>query len=146
MLRGYAALPHCFTIQSCYGHFVYGQQKDTKNVEPLPENPDESEMVGYRIAYMAFCLQNNDLGKRLFQDLREITEIDRDYIQLGSAEWWKRQHVNLYALQVEPDRYKTIDIPPDVSMKEALHMENLRNQMFEELKRILREHQQLASK
>ena len=28
-------LPYCFTIQSCFGHFVYGDESDVHNLEPL---------------------------------------------------------------------------------------------------------------
>ena len=144
LIKDYAMLPHCFTLQSCYGHFAHEGQKDSKNVEQL-SNYNESSMVDYRIAYIAFCIQNNDLGRKLYQDLKAITKIDPDYIQFGSADWFWQRNVNIYALQVEPDRYKTKD-EISVSISEALHLEKARDQMFERLKKILQEHQQLVSK
>ena len=31
-----AKIPYCFTLQSCYGHFLYENQKDERNIAPLP--------------------------------------------------------------------------------------------------------------
>ena len=36
LVNGFNKLPYCFTLQSCYGHFVYNGQKDTHNLDPLP--------------------------------------------------------------------------------------------------------------
>jgi len=44
-------LPHCYTLQCCYGHFVYNGQKDPHNLGPLPET-DTIRKVEYRIAYI----------------------------------------------------------------------------------------------
>ena len=63
----------------------------------------------YKIAYIAFCIENSLLGRKLFESLKEITAIDPEYVQFCCAEWfWKRQ-INSYALQVEPDRLKRKD-------------------------------------
>ena len=87
------------------------------------------EKVEYRIAYFAFCIDHNELGRKLLKALGEITAIDSENIQLCSAEWfWKRQ-VNSYALQVEPDRFKHKDTAI-LDYKEALHIENIRNKFF----------------
>ncbi|MEX2720627.1 MAG: hypothetical protein Q6362_004310 [Candidatus Wukongarchaeota archaeon] len=101
--------------------------------------------VEYRIAYMAFCFQNNELGRKLFDDLKAIIEIDLAYIQFGSTEWFWERCLNSYVLQVEPERSKTED-RVYVDMKEALHIEELRNKFFVELKKILQKHQQLVRK
>jgi len=55
IVNSFAKLPFCFTLQSCYGHFVYKNQKNLKNVEPLPDSDDISNVV-YRIAYIALCI------------------------------------------------------------------------------------------
>ena len=144
IIEGYATIPHCFSLQSCYGHFVHKGQKNPKNIEPL-SNYNEGSKVEYRIAYMAFCIQNNDSGRKLYHDLEAITKIDTDYIQFGSANWFWQRNVNSYVLQVEPDRHKTED-SVFVGIDEALHLEKVRDQMFEALRRILQEHQQLVSK
>jgi len=44
-------LPYCFTLQSCFGHFVFCGQNDQQNLEPLPVN-DPIVKVEYRIAYI----------------------------------------------------------------------------------------------
>ena len=72
LIRGLAQLPYCFTLQSCYGHFLHGDQKDSNNIEPLPVS-DSTAMVHYRIAYVALCIQDNDMGRAIFDDLREFT-------------------------------------------------------------------------
>jgi len=71
------------------------------------------------------------LGKQLLQDLKKITKIDPEYTQFGSADWFWRRQVNSYALQVEPERYKTED-QCRLSVQEALYVEKVRNQFFKE--------------
>ena len=101
LINGFNKLPYCFTLQSCYGHFVYNDQKDSHNFEPMPIKA-ALRKVEYRIAYIAFCIENSLLGMELFETLKQITAIDPENIQFCCAEWfWKRQ-VNSYALQVEP--------------------------------------------
>ena len=128
LIREFNDLPYCFTLQSCYGHFVYKDQKNTRNLDPLPAK----EILGkveYRIAYLAFCIANSDSGKRLFEALKEIVALDPGNVQFGCAEWfWKRQ-VNSYALQVEPDRFKYKDTAI-LDYREALHIEKTRNEFF----------------
>ena len=36
IVNAFNTLPYCFTLQSCYGHFVYSGQKSSHNLEPLP--------------------------------------------------------------------------------------------------------------
>jgi hypothetical protein len=55
LINGFNKLPFCFTLQSCYGHFVYNGQKDTHNLEPLPVKGVIAK-VEYRIAYIALSL------------------------------------------------------------------------------------------
>ncbi len=135
LISGLSKLPHCFTLQSCYGHFVYNGQKDPRNVEPLPVS-DSIISVEYRIAYLALCIENSKPGRTLFESLREIPEIDRDYIQFGCAEWfWKRQ-VNSYALQVEPKRFMAQD-KAIIDYREALYVQKIRDEFFSRLKGLL---------
>ena len=137
IIDGFSKLPYCFTLQSCYGHFLHKNQKNPENIEPLPIS-DSIAKVKYRIAYIALCIQNSDLGRVLFQHLRRIPVIDPEYIQFGCAEWfWKRQ-VNSYVLQIEPKRYITRDTV-SVSYQEALHIEMIRNEFFNGLKKIIQE-------
>lgn len=135
LINGFNKLPYCFTLQSCYGHFVYNGQRDTHNLDPLPEKEIIAK-VEYRIAYVAFCIENNASGKGLFEALKKITAIDPENVQFCCAEWfWKRQ-INSYALQVEPDRFKSKDTAI-IDFKEALHIEKIRNTFFVQLYELL---------
>jgi hypothetical protein len=136
LINGFNKLRYCFTMQSCYGHFVYNGQKDFHNLEPLPIKDTISE-VEYRIAYIVFCIENNLLGKELLESLKGITAIDPENVQFCCAEWfWKRQ-VNSYALQVEPDRLKRKDTAI-IDFKEALLIEEIRNEFFIRLYELLK--------
>jgi hypothetical protein len=135
LISSFAKLTYCFTLQSCYGHFVYDIQTDSKNTEPLPI-PGIVACVEYRIAYMALCIQNSALGRELFKDLSALPSIAPEYIQFGCAEWFWQRQVNSFAVQVEPERHKTKD-RIDVDYQEALHIEGVRNEFFGELGRLL---------
>jgi hypothetical protein len=135
IVNGFNKLPYCFTLQSCYGHFVYNGQNNPHNIESLSIK-DSVAKVEYRIAYIAFCIENNPLGRELLASLKEITAIDPENIQLCCTEWfWKRQ-INSYALQVEPYRIKRKDTAL-VGFKEALQIEKLRNVFFIHLNELL---------
>jgi len=135
LINAFNKLPYCFTLQSCYGHFVYSGQNDPQNLEPLPLT-DTIGKVEYRIAYIAFCIENSEGGRNFFEALKGIREIDPENIQFGCASWfWKRQ-VNSYVLQVEPDRFKSED-KAIVDYREALRLEKTRNKFFVRLKVVL---------
>ena len=53
--------------------------------------------------------------------------------------FWERQ-INSYALQVEPDRFKHED-RAILGYKEALKIENIRNEFFVQLKELLQKQQ-----
>lgn len=136
IVNGFNRLPCCYTLQSCFGHFVYNGQDDTHNLAPLPVT-DSIARVEYRIAYVAFCIENSASGRELFEDLRGIPAIDPESIQFCSAEWfWKRQ-VNSYALQVEPDRFKCQDTAL-LDYREALQVERIRNEFYVRLGELVR--------
>ena len=137
IIRDFTKLPYCFTLQSCYGHFLYNDRSDPENFEPLTDL-DGTPDVEYRIAYMALCIQNNESGTRLLQDLKDLARIDPDYIQFGCAEWFWERQVNSYVLQVEPERHKMRD-KIAVSFQEALHIERIRDQFFHELRKMVYE-------
>jgi hypothetical protein len=137
IIKSLAELPYCFTLQSCYGHFLGNKQSDPKNLDPVA-NLDKASSVEYRIAYIALCIQNNEAGAKLLQDLEDLTEIDPDYIQFGCAEWFWERQVNSYVLQVEPERYKMRD-KAVVSFQEALHVERVRDRFFHELRKMVHE-------
>lgn len=126
-------------MQSCYGHFLYNGQKDLHNLDPLPVKKTIAR-VEYRIAYIAFCIENSDSGRRFFETLKEITDIDPQNIQFCCAEWFWKKQFNSYALQVEPDRFKHKD-RAILDYKEALNIEKIRNKFFVQLKELLRKQQ-----
>lgn len=132
-------IPCCFTLQSCYGHFVHLYQKDDNNIEPLSKYPTDKIDVLYRIAYVAFCIENNEPGKLLLEDLKLLVKIDTRYIQFGSSDWFWDQCVNSFVLQVSPDRRRYED-KFSVDMKEALYIENVRNRFFQKLSELIEKH------
>ena len=121
IINAFNKLPYCFTLQSCYGHFVYNGQKDPYNLESLPIK-DSISKVEYRIAYIGFCIENSASGRGLFEALKEITAIDSENVQFCCAEWFWKKQVNSYALQVEPERFKRKD-KAILDYKEALYIE-----------------------
>ncbi|MDY6857665.1 MAG: hypothetical protein SWO11_23795 [Thermodesulfobacteriota bacterium] len=135
LINGLNKLPYCFTLQSCYGHFVYNDQKDAYNLDPLPAKEIIAQ-VKYRIAYIAFCIENSASGKRLFEALKKITAIDPENVQFCCAEWFWEEQINSYALQVEPDRFKRKDTAI-IDFKEALRIEKIRNTFFTRLYELL---------
>ena len=128
-------LQYFFTLQCCYGHFLYKNQNDEHNLEPIPKST-EFEEIEYRIAYLAFCIQDTVKGTKLLNSLRDLTKIDSENIQFGCANWfWKRQ-ANSFVLQVEPERYKYFD-KASLQYQEALLIESLRNKFFIELNALI---------
>jgi len=139
LINAFNKWPFCFTLQGCYGHFIYNGQNDSRNLESLPIT-DTIDRVEYRIAYICLCIENSDLGRGLIEALNEITAIDPENIQFCCAEWfWKRQ-VNSYALQVEPDGFKCKD-RAILDYREALHIEKIRNEFFVHLQKLLQKQQ-----
>ena len=130
------SLSCCFTLQCCFGHFLYNGQKDPHNLAPLPIT-DTIAKVEYRLAYVAFCIDNSGPGKNLLATLEQVAVTDPDYIQFGCATWFWEEQVNSYALQVEPRRYKDKD-RVTLDYHEARHIETVRNAFFKRLEERLR--------
>ena len=135
LIEGFSKLPYCFTLQSCYGHFLYNDQRDQSNIKPLPVSENIVE-VEYRIAYIALCIQDSDPGRKLFNEMSEVPAVDPEYVQFCSADWFWKDQVNSYALQVEPERFKKKD-RCSVGYREALHIEKVRDAFFAEIRRIV---------
>jgi len=140
LIKGLNSLTCCFTLQCCYGHFLYEGQDDPHNINPLPMTAS-IDSVEYRLAYIAFCIENSDPGRRLLEDLRKLTAIDPENIQFCCAEWFWERQVNSYALQVEPDRFKHED-KAVLDYSEALHIEKIRNEFFVKLKDLIKRQKQ----
>ena len=92
--------------------------------------------VEYRIAYIAFCIENSVSGKEFLERLEKITLANPQNIQLCSAEWFWQRQVNSYALQVEPDRFKKKDSVL-LNYKEASTIEKVRDSFFTRLEELL---------
>jgi hypothetical protein len=135
LIKGFNNLPYCYTLQCCYGHFVYNGQNNTYNLDPLPAKEIITK-VEYRIAYIAFCIENNASGQGMFEALKGITDIDPKNIQFCCAEWFWNRQINSYVLQVEPDRFKHQDTAI-LDFKEAIHIEKVRNTLLIRLNELL---------
>ncbi len=135
LINCFNKFPYCFTLQSCYVHFVCSGQMDSHNLEPLPVT-DTIARVEYRLAYICFCIENSIAGKGMLEALKGITALDPENIQICSSEWFWKRHINTYALQVEPDRFKRKD-SVILHYKEALHIETVRNKFFARLDGLL---------
>ena len=135
LINAFNELSYCFTVQSCFGHFVYNGQSDPKNIEPLPSSNTIDE-VEYRIAYIALCIEYSNSGKMFLAALKDIKCIDPGNIQFCSAKWFWDRQVNSYALQVEPDRFKFEDMAV-LDYMEALKIESIRNEFFAQLYKLI---------
>ena len=125
-------VPSCFTVQSCYGHFVRDQSHNDKNLDPVSSFPEGVQPFRYRLAYMVFCIEDGMRGHALQDDLQSMTAIDPMYIQFGSASWFWRTKPNTYVVQLEPLRGACLD-EVLVTLDEAYHIERLREQFFRRL-------------
>jgi len=134
IVEGVAVLPHCFTLQCCYGHFICASEQDPHTFEPIPLG--FSGLVTYRIAYIAFCLENSRRGQALRQSLARLPAVDPDYIQFGSADWFWERWANSYAIQVEPKAHMLKD-EAILESVEAQHIQAVRDRFFEELRGLL---------
>jgi hypothetical protein len=135
LITKFANLPYCFTLQSCFGHFLLDDQSDPNNIEPLPPLDQETD-VQYRIAYIAVCVQDNPSGRLLLDDLRGLCLLDPQNMQYGCAEWFWERQINSYVVQVEPERHKTKDRCV-ISFQEARYLEGVRNRFFYKLNLLL---------
>ena len=123
--------PFCFTIQSCFGHFLCQGQEDPNNIQPLP-SPGKICSVEYRIAYIAICIEDSHSGRKFLRWIKQFADLDPLYVQYGCAEWFWERYPNSYVLQVEPER----DLQNDkctVDFQEALHIEKVRNKLYDDL-------------
>ncbi|MBF0225574.1 MAG: hypothetical protein HQK76_08985 [Desulfobacterales bacterium] len=135
LIKGFSNLPYCFTLQSCYGHFLHKYQSNPNDTEPLAMS-NKIVDVDYRIAYIAICIENNYLGRELYDELKKIPEFEPDYIQFGCADFFWNEIVNSYVLQVEPKKFMTKDII-SIDYNESLHLETVRNQFFTKLEKLI---------
>jgi len=134
IIERFTALPHCFTLQCCFGHFIREPEQGLHNTDPIPTGFAGS--VTYRIAYIAFCLENSPRGRAFRQSLARLSSIDPGFVQFGSADWFWERCVNSYVLQVEPEAHMLQD-EAILSPAEALRTQEVRNRFFRELRVLL---------
>ena len=140
LIESFTLVAHCFTLQSCWGHSVHDGQPDPHGCETLAGYSDDTQ-IRFRLAYIALCLENSRPGHDLREELCSLVSIDPACIQFGSAEWFWKQHVNSYVLQVEPERYKDLDYCT-IGIEEALYLEKLKARIFQEIRKIIEGHSQ----
>jgi len=75
-------------LRCCYGHFVHKMQPDVHNIETLGHYKGHITGVNYWILYVALVIENDEREGVIFDDLKKITDVDPDYIQFGSVEWF----------------------------------------------------------
>jgi hypothetical protein len=136
LINGFSRLPFCFTLQCCFGHFLYEGEEGRENLQPLPAH--DVGPVTYRIAYLALCLENSRDGRKLYSDLESIAPADPDYIQFGSPDWFWTRYPNSFALQVEPVRFARSDVAI-IGYEEAIIVQKTRDLFFICLEEIVRE-------
>jgi hypothetical protein len=134
VVRGFAKLPHCFTLQSCFGHFMWDGQNDAHSLQTLPAR--DVGLVRYSIAYLALCIEHSPAGVRLRESLERVPSVDRQYVQFGSPGWFWEQYPNSYALQVEPGRFQLQDRAA-MPHEEALHVQAVRDKFFARLREVV---------
>jgi hypothetical protein len=110
IVQDFLQLPHCYTVQSCCGHFVVPGD-DGQGVTMLDPGPRPPETGLYQLAYVAVVIENSGPGRELYHRLSEFPKLSKAFIQWGSATWfWNEQgYLNSYVLQVEPVRFKHLD-------------------------------------
>jgi len=134
IVEGFGALPHCFTLQCCCGHFLCLPEQGLHSIDRIP--PGFSGLATYRIAYIAFCLENSRRGQALLQSLAQLPAVDPDFVQFGSADWFWERWINSYALQVEPKAHMLKD-EVILGAAEALQTQAARDLLFRELRVLL---------
>jgi len=142
IVERFARLPHCYTLQSCHGHFMRRSSTEDRNTDRVGDIDSAGDRIHYRIAYIALCVQDSDRGRALLEDLRALMDIDPDYIQFGSADWFWKTCVNSYVLQVSPLKNAHQD-HFDVDIEDAERIERVRDGFFDGLRDVLsrNEHQ-----
>ena len=136
IVERFTRLPFCYTLQSCYGHFMREFRTDDRNTKRVADLSGAGTTLHYRIAYIALCVQGSAQGRALLRGLRAIQDVDPEYIQFGSADWFWRDRVNTYVLQVSPLKNACED-HFDVSIEEALRIESARDRFLDELRELL---------
>ncbi|MCP3929265.1 MAG: hypothetical protein GY705_09220 [Bacteroidetes bacterium] len=135
LIKAFNSLPYCYTLQCCSGHF-FNEILRLNYVSRLLFYPEKSDTIQYSIAYIAVCICNCLLGRRLIEGLKKIALMDPEYIQFGCAQWFWQKTVNSYVLQVEPQKYLDKDII-SIEYSEAIRVMKARDFFLVKLKDML---------
>ena len=123
-------LPFCFTIQSCFGHFLF-ENKPASTTYYLPEKTTRTRNCKYRISYVAIRVDGSQEARGLLSLLRDIpSTINKEYIQFGCAEWFWEQHINSFVIQVQPRDRSNVDSLL-VTTEEAQLIQAVRDRFWE---------------
>jgi hypothetical protein len=133
-----SSIPCCYTIQSCGGHFIRLDVPGEHDSTSVPDSDDSGKVLRYRIAYIAFCVERSEGGRRLLDIFRAVAETDPEYIQFGCASWFWERCVNSYIVQVGPRRNASED-SFEIGLVEARRVEMARELFFEGLRRVAAE-------
>lgn len=120
-------LPHCFTLQCCYGHFVGEGDQDPRSLKPPP--PMGKRSLQYRLAYVAFAISDDDRGRAFLEAVHDLRDLDPRYIQVGSADWFWDRQVNSFVIQIGPRKMRKVDFM-DLDGKQVRHVSHVRTQLF----------------
>ena len=137
LVTAFNRLPCCFTLQICYGHFLFPGREDPHNLLSLPAEDCGPPEVEYRIAYLALGLENSKPGRELLRNLQGIPGLDPQNIQFFCADWFWERQLNSYALQVHPETFRDRD-RAFLSIREARQIEKLRAGFFSRLEFLLK--------
>lgn len=124
IIHTFRSFPHCVTIQCCHGHLL--------------ESSVDNDRGLYQIAYLALMLENSPKGREYYNRLAKIAQLDTEFIQWGSAEWfWDNQGLwNSYVIQAEPYRFRHLDRFL-MNPSEAMQWHEARTMLFQELRKLL---------
>ena len=134
IIKTMGKMSYCFTLQCCYGHFVWDEELDPHNLAILPLK--YQGQFRYRIAYLAFCVEKSAKGTSLRDRLAALRDIDKEYVQFGSPCWFWQQYPNTYALQVEPRRFALKD-EALLGHAEALHVQSVRDIFYQRVRELV---------
>lgn len=135
LIARFNTLPCCFTLQSCHGHFMSKTGAEIQSPAQM-SGTGQIDKIEYRIAYIAFCIENSAGGKILLAALEQVPELEPECVQFGSSGWFWNQYLNSYVLQVEPVRFASQDTVL-LSYQETCIVEEVRNMFFNRLRDIL---------
>lgn len=135
VVRALDELPYVFTLQCCHGHFLTGPEQDERDLAPL--SAEHSGAVRYRMAYVAFCVEDCDSGRAFAERASRLPALcEPGYVQFGSAVWFWEKWVDSYVLQVQPAAHRFKD-QAALTAGEALRTQRARDRFFEELRGLL---------